>query len=108
MRSPTTNVTPLADATEEVKERTAELTQSVRELRALGDVSQAVNSTSNIETVLSTIVEKAVQLSGAEAGTIYVLDEASQEFGSAPPMAWTRRRSPESRVRRSAKETQQS
>jgi GAF domain-containing protein len=30
--------------------------------------------------VLSTIVEKAVQLSGAEAGTIYVLDEASQEF----------------------------
>jgi signal transduction histidine kinase/HAMP domain-containing protein len=65
---------------QQVKERTAELAQSVRELRALGDVSQAVNSTINLETVLSTIVEKAVQLSGAEAGTIYVLDEASQEF----------------------------
>ena len=65
---------------QQVKERTAELAQSVRELRALGDVSQAVNSTINLETVLSTIVEKAVQLSNAEAGTIYVLDEASQEF----------------------------
>jgi signal transduction histidine kinase len=64
----------------EVKERTAELAQSVTELRALGEVSQAVNSTINLETVLSTIVAKAVQLSGAEAGTIYVFDEATQEF----------------------------
>jgi len=65
---------------QQVKERTAELAQSVRELRALGDVSQAVNSTIDLETVLSTIVAKAVQLSGAEAGTIYVFDEATQEF----------------------------
>jgi hypothetical protein len=64
----------------EVKQRTAELAQSVEELRALGDVSQAVNSTIDLETVLSTIVAKAVQLSGAEAGSIYVFDEASQEF----------------------------
>ncbi len=64
----------------EVKQRTAELAQSVEELRALGDVSQAVNSTIDLETVLSTIVAKAVQLSGTEAGTIYVFDEASREF----------------------------
>ena len=64
----------------EVKQRTAELAQSVQELRALGDVSQAVNSTIDLETVLSTIVAKAVQLSGTAAGTIYVFDEASQEF----------------------------
>jgi signal transduction histidine kinase len=64
----------------QVKERTAELAQSVEELRALGDVSQAVNSTIDLETVLSTIVAKAVQLSGTEAGTIYVFDEASGEF----------------------------
>jgi signal transduction histidine kinase len=64
----------------EVKERTAELAQSVEELRALGDVSQAVNSTIDLETVLSTIVAKAVQLSGTEAGTIYVFDEASEEY----------------------------
>jgi signal transduction histidine kinase len=64
----------------EVKQRTAELAQSVGELRALGEVSQAVNSTINLETVLSTIVAKAVQLSGAQSGTIFVFDEASQEF----------------------------
>ncbi len=65
---------------QQVKERTAELAQSVEELRALGDVSQAVNSTIDLETVLSTIVAKAVQLSGTEAGAIYVFDAASQEF----------------------------
>jgi signal transduction histidine kinase len=64
----------------QVEERTAELAQSVEELRALGDVSQAVNSTIDLKTVLSTIVAKAVQLSGTEAGTIYVFDEASREF----------------------------
>jgi adenylate cyclase len=64
----------------QVEERTAELAQSVKELRALGDVSQAVNSTIDLQTVLSTIVAKAVQLSGTEAGTIFVFDEASQEF----------------------------
>jgi GAF domain-containing protein len=38
-------------------------------------VSQAVTSTLDLETVLSTIVAKAVQLSGTEAGAIYVFDE---------------------------------
>ena len=64
----------------EVKQRTAELAQSVEELRALGVVSRAVNSTIDLETVLSTIVAKAVQLSSTDAGTIYVFEEASQEF----------------------------
>ena len=64
----------------QVEERTHELAQSVKELRALGDVSQAVNSTIDLQTVLSTIIANAVQLSGTEAGTIYVFDEASQEF----------------------------
>ena len=49
-------------------------------MRALGEVSQAVNSTIDLQTVLSTIIAKAVQLSGTEAGTIYVFDEASEEF----------------------------
>src|SRR5215472_4435841 len=64
----------------QVQERTAELAQSVKELRALGEVSQAVNSTIDLQTVLSTIIATAVQLSGTEAGTIYVFDEANQEF----------------------------
>ena len=63
-----------------VELRTRELAQSVDELQALGEVSQAVNSTLDLETVLDTIVAKAVQLSGTDAGTIYVFDEASGEF----------------------------
>jgi PAS domain S-box-containing protein len=50
------------------------------ELRALGDVSQAVNSTLDLETVLTTIVAKATQLSNTDAGAIYVFDDASREF----------------------------
>jgi GAF domain-containing protein len=46
------------------RQRTDDLGRSVGELRALGEVSQAVNSTLDLETVLSTIVAKAVQLSG--------------------------------------------
>jgi adenylate cyclase len=65
---------------QQVKQRTAELAQSVEELRALGDVSQAVNSTIDLETVLSTIVAKATHLSNTEAGAIYVFDDAAQEF----------------------------
>jgi signal transduction histidine kinase len=63
-----------------VQARTAELAQSVSELRALGDVSQVVNSTLDLENVLTTIVAKAVQLSNTEAGAIYVFDEQQQEF----------------------------
>ena len=63
-----------------LRERTDELGQLVEELRALGEISQAVNSTLDLQTVLSTIVAKAVQLSGTEAGAIFVFDEAQREF----------------------------
>jgi GAF domain-containing protein len=65
---------------DEVQARTRELAQSVEELHALGDVSQAVNSTLDLQTVLSTIVAKAVQLSGTDAGAIYVFEEMQQLF----------------------------
>jgi signal transduction histidine kinase/DNA-binding response OmpR family regulator len=64
----------------ELRARTDELGQSVEELRALGEVTQAVNSTLDLQTVLSTIVAKAVQLSDTDAGSIYVHDETQQEF----------------------------
>jgi two-component system, NtrC family, sensor kinase len=64
----------------ELRQRTDELGRSVGELRALGEVSQAVNSTLDLETVLSTIVANAVQLSGTEAGAIYVFDDLNREF----------------------------
>jgi signal transduction histidine kinase len=65
---------------DDVRQRTRELSQSVEELRALGEVSQAINSTLDVEAVLTTIVAKAVQLSGTEAGAIYTFDESRQEF----------------------------
>jgi signal transduction histidine kinase len=69
-----------SDLERKVEQRTEELAQSVGELRALGEVSQAVNSTLDLETVLHTIVTKAVQLSGTEAGAIYVYDEVKSKF----------------------------
>jgi GAF domain-containing protein len=66
---------------DELQARTEELGRSVQELKALGDVTQAVNSTLDLETVLATIVAKAVQLSGTDAGAIYVFDEAQQHSG---------------------------
>jgi signal transduction histidine kinase/DNA-binding response OmpR family regulator/putative methionine-R-sulfoxide reductase with GAF domain len=65
---------------EEVQSRTRELSRSVEELSALGEVGQAINSTLDLDTVLTTIVAKAVQLSGTEAGTIYTFDKTLQEF----------------------------
>ena len=65
---------------DEVQARTRELTQSVEELRALGEVSQAVNSTLDLQTVLDTIIAKATQLSGTDAGVMYVFDEGDRQF----------------------------
>jgi GAF domain-containing protein/CheY-like chemotaxis protein len=64
----------------ELQARTAALTRSVKELEALGEVGQAVSSTLDLETVLSTIVSRAVQLCGATGGAIYEYDEAGEEF----------------------------
>jgi signal transduction histidine kinase len=61
-------------------ERTNELMRSVGELKALGEVGQAVSSTLDLQTVLSTIVRHAVQLSGTDCGIIYEYDEPTKEF----------------------------
>ena len=65
---------------DELQARTRQLSRSVEELRALGEVGQVLNSTLDLDTVLTTIVAKAVDLSGTEAGAIYTLDEATQKF----------------------------
>jgi signal transduction histidine kinase len=64
----------------ELRARTSDLSRSVEELRGLGDVTQAVNSTLDLQTVLDTIVARTTQLSGTEAGAIYVFDEADGQF----------------------------
>jgi len=65
---------------QELQQRTAELSRSVEELRALGDVSQAVSSSLDLQEVLTTIVSHAVRLSAADGGTVYELDEQADEF----------------------------
>src|SRR5215475_10991943 len=69
-----------SDLERKVELRTEELGQSVKELRALGEISQTVNSILDLETVLNTIVGKAAQLAGTETGAIYVYDDATREF----------------------------
>ena len=64
----------------ELDARTNELTRSVGELKALGEVGQVVSSTLDLETVLTRIVSHAVQLSGTDGGAIYEYDEQSEEF----------------------------
>src|SRR5262249_24505445 len=74
----------------ELQARTQELTRSVGQLTALGEVGQAVSSSLDLETVLTTIVSRAVQLSGLDGGTVFEYDEARGGFlqraatGSAP------------------------
>ena len=63
-----------------VEVRTKELARSVEELKALGEVSQAVSSTLDLQKVLFTIVAHAVELSGTESGAIYEFDEKTEQF----------------------------
>jgi len=56
------------------------LTRSVDELRALARVSQALNSSLDLQQVLSTIVANADQLAGTDGGAIFAYDEVRQEF----------------------------
>src|SRR5207245_1858096 len=51
-----------------VEERTRELSKALEEVRALGEVGRAVSSTLDLETVLTTIVSRANQLSATDAG----------------------------------------
>jgi HAMP domain-containing protein len=72
--------TSYASLEQQVEERTRELAQAVEELQALGEVSRAVSSTLDLEKVLTTIITRAVQLSGAHGGLLYEYDEATQTF----------------------------
>jgi signal transduction histidine kinase len=64
----------------ELQARTQDLTRSVEQLTALGEVGRAVSSTLDLETVLSTIVSRAVQLSGLDGGVVFEYDEPTEEF----------------------------
>ncbi len=65
---------------QELQARTQDLARSVEQLQALGAVGQAVSSTLDVETVLTTIVSRADLLAGADGGGIYEYDEAQRVF----------------------------
>jgi len=65
---------------QQLETRTGELARLVEELKALGDVGQAVSSTLDLQTVLTTVVARAVELSATEGGVIYEYDEETREF----------------------------
>jgi signal transduction histidine kinase len=83
-------VTPFADQAliaientrlfEEVQARTRELARSVEELKALGEVGQAVNSSLDLKTVLNAILAHACQMSETGGGAIYVFDETREDY----------------------------
>jgi len=69
-----------AETYRELQARTDELTRSVGELQALEEVLRAVNSSLDLDTVLATIISRAVELSQADEGTIYEFDETEEVF----------------------------
>jgi GAF domain-containing protein/CheY-like chemotaxis protein len=64
----------------ELQARTAQLTRSVQELQALGEVSHVLSSTLNLDAVLNTIVSRANQLAGTDACTVYEYDEGAGQL----------------------------
>ena len=68
----------------ELEVRTTELGRSVDELKSLGEISEAVSSTLDLDTLLTTILTHANQLAGTQAGQIYDYDESTEEL---PPRA---------------------
>jgi len=64
----------------ELQARTTELTRSVGELQALGEVGRAISSTLDFERVLDTIVSRASELAGTDGGAIYEYEDAMRQF----------------------------
>jgi signal transduction histidine kinase len=65
---------------DELQARTAELSRSVDELKALGEVGRAVSSTLDLKTVLETVVARGAMLAEAQACSIYRYRPAHRQF----------------------------
>jgi len=75
----------------ELQARTADLSRSVEELKALGEVGAAVSSTLELETVLTTILTQANKLAGTQAGQIFDYDEATEELRPRATIGYTQK-----------------
>jgi GAF domain-containing protein len=65
---------------QELQARTADLTRSVGELRALSEVGQTLSATLDLPTVLTTIVTRAAELAGTSAGMMFEFEESEAAF----------------------------
>ena len=63
-----------------VADRTRELSEALDQLRALIGVSQAINSTFELQALLEAILAHACRLADAGGGGIYTFDEVTEEF----------------------------
>ncbi len=65
---------------QELQNRSDDLARSVMKLEGLSDVSQAVSSTLELQTVLTSVVSHAVALSGADVGAVCEYREHDRKF----------------------------
>ncbi|MGQ0455559.1 MAG: GAF domain-containing protein [Hyphomicrobium sp.] len=63
---------------QEIEEKSGKLSRSLEEMKVLREISNALNSTLNLDQVLASIVTDAVKLSGADGGAIYQFDEETK------------------------------
>jgi signal transduction histidine kinase len=72
----------------ELRERTEDLAHSVEELKALAEVGQEVSSTLDLGAVLSTVLNRSVALTGADAGVIFRYSQGRGAFRLAEAVGW--------------------
>ena len=72
----------------ELGERTDELAHSVEELKALAEVGQAVSATLDLGAVLSTILNRSVDLTTSDAGVIFRYSQSRRVFRLFEAVGW--------------------
>src|SRR6185312_5082577 len=73
----------------ELRESTDDLARSVDELTALNEVSQAVSSTLDLPSILSTILARSVDMAGADAGVIFRYSPSGHAYSLVEAQGWS-------------------
>jgi GAF domain-containing protein len=72
----------------ELRARTTELGSSVAELKMLNEVAQAVSSTLDLRSVLSTILTSSLGITWANAGAVFRYSRAERAFRLVEAVGW--------------------
>jgi signal transduction histidine kinase len=73
---------------DELRARTTELGSSVAELKMLNEVAQAVSSTLDLKTVLSTVLNASLGVTWANAGAVFRYSRAERAFRLVEAVGW--------------------